>query len=182
MKRIATVFGSCLLMSLACGPGSEGAVDERSVDEEFIGGWDAEGSGGSAILLIREGLIGTLNVTSLSGRERQFHVVFDVQGQVEEESLMLGLNCAEARERSMLVNDDDATDEPSTAADEDESDDWVALDCSGWDLELQCSIAGECNTGDCNMVCDVVYFGDAYAHSEIELGSVEDAFDYWQRV
>jgi hypothetical protein len=195
MKRIAILFGSCLLCVAACGPGTGPAPDERSVEDDYIGGWDAEGSDGAAILLLREGLIGTLNITSLQGREQRFRLIFDVQGETEDEALMISLNCSEARAQDLTADEPEDTepdagsettgegDPASRDGDADPADDgWAALDCSGWDLELSCSLAGECNSGDCNMVCDVVFFGDAYAVSEIELGRVEDAFDYWQRV
>jgi len=195
MKRIVILFGSCLLCVAACGPGTGPAPDDRSVEDDYIGGWDAEGSDGAAILLLREGLVGTLNITSLQGREQRFRLIFDVQGQTEDEGLMLSLNCSEARAKELTSDEPDdtapdagseTTGEGDPAARDGEADptddEWTALDCSGWDLELSCGLAGECNSGDCNMVCDVVFFGDAYAVSEVELGRVEDAFDYWQRV
>jgi hypothetical protein len=193
MKRLAILLPFCL-SAFACGPSTSVEPEDESLADEFIGGWDAEGSGGAAILLLRDGLLGTLNVSSLEGREQQFHIVFDVAGDLEDDTLTLNLNCSEARERSLGSSDEPSPEPPDVPdtdgvdegegdrSDDDDDDEWSAVDCSGWDLALSCDLAGECGTSDCNMVCDVVYFGDAYAHSQIELGSVEDAFDYWQRV
>jgi hypothetical protein len=144
---------------------------------------------GAAVLLLREGLVGTLSGAAIESRDRVYQVVFEVGGEVDKDMLVLALNCAEARQRWLDPDQapdaaPDASETPIGAGSDESFEDspWMSLDCAGWDLELTCGLAGDCATGDCNMVCDITYFGDAYAHSEIVLADVEDEFDYWQRV
>jgi hypothetical protein len=161
-------------------------TEERSLEGEFVGGWDA-GGGATGILLMRDGLVGTLSGASLIGRERQYQIVFDVAGTVDPDGmLVLELGCAEGRERSLTYDPSSSTDDadaPARADGDDTGEDgWAHMDCTGWDLVLECGLTQHCGRGDCSMVCDVMFFGDAYARGHLSLGDVEEELDYWQRV
>lgn len=151
----------------------------------FVGGWDGAATQGSSVLLLREGLTGTLSAANLKGDEFEYHITYNVEGEADEvtDDVVLGLGCAEIRVRPVLApadvpEDDSASDDSQVPGD----DGWSSMDCAGWELDLQCGLAGECGVGDCNMLCDVVFFGDAYATAAVTLTVVEDEFDHWQRV
>jgi len=171
----------------------------------WVGGWDGAATEGSSVLLIREGLTGTLSAAHLMGEELEYQITYDLEGDPTEDpdSILFSLACAEVEMRSLTAqpdpnadpnadpndptadpdpNDSTANGEPADATDPAAEASWAALDCAGWELELRCGLAGECGVGDCNMLCDVVYFGDAYASAKVPLTVVEDEFDHWQRV
>ena len=160
----------------------------------FVGGWDGAATEGSSVLLLREGLTGTLSAANLKGDEFEYHITYNVEGEADEMSddVVLGLGCAEIRVRPVLApasagGTGDGSDVPQDDTAENDSpglgdDGWSSMDCAGWELDLRCGLAGECGVGDCNMLCDVVFFGDAYATAAVTLTAVEDEFDHWQRV
>lgn len=165
----------------------------------YVGGWDGAATEGSSVLLIRDGLTGTLSAAHLMGEELEYQITYDVEGDQAEDpdSILFALACAEVEMRNLTARPDptadptedpaepdptaDANGEPADGTEPPEAS-WAALDCAGWELELRCGLAGECGVGDCNMLCDVVYFGDAYASAQVPLVIVEDEFDHWQRV
>jgi len=182
--RIALAPALCGLLACATNSGpSTDTADERM--SAYVGGWDGDATRGSSVLLLRDGLIGTLSAANLVGEDVEYQVSFDVNGDAVEDSVddvLLSLSCSEVLTRPMLAAaDTDAADdqEPAEAPEEPQ---WSSVDCAGWEIELQCGLAGECAGGDCNMVCDIVYFGDAFATATVTLSGVEDEFDHWQRV
>ncbi|MCR9165775.1 MAG: hypothetical protein ACE37F_07835 [Nannocystaceae bacterium] len=195
MNRLASrlVFASLLLG--ACSSSGGGPVEDAELvmEERLVGGWDGASTTKTSVLLIREGLTGTLSTTRLTSDEEEYELSFSVSGEVSEdddEIVVFNLACDEARARPLAAPD--APDEdPMGSADTDdtaaeapavETRDWDGLDCAGWELQLECGVAGECGSADCNLFCDIVYFGDAFATASIELASIEDELDHWQRV
>ena len=168
----------------------------------YVGGWDGAATEGSSVLLIRDGLTGTLSAAHLMGEELEYQITYDVEGDPADDpdSILFSLACAEVEMRSLTAQPEpdpdadpttdptgpdptaDANGEPADGTGPAPEASWAALDCAGWELELRCGLAGECGVGDCNMLCDVVYFGDAYASAQVPLVVVEDEFDHWQRV
>lgn len=192
MKRIAArIVCASLLLGACSSTGGTVGDGEEQIEERLVGGWDGASTTGTSALLLREGLSGTLSAVHLFAADREYQVNFSVTGGMAEddESVLLDLSCAEGRARSLTAEtdeeDDDAipsaTDEDPSEESETDEDGWDSLDCAGWALQLECGIAGECDT-DCNLFCDVSYFGDAFATAAIELSSVEDELDHWQRV
>ncbi|MBV1857309.1 MAG: hypothetical protein KUG77_02780 [Nannocystaceae bacterium] len=192
MKRIAARIVCASLLLGGCSSSGGPIGDEEQIAERLIGGWDGASTTGTSVLLLREGLSGTLSAAHLFGTDREFQVNFSVTGSMAEDdkSVLLDLACAEGRVRSLTAEPDDeddttipsATDEEPSEDSETDPDGWDSLDCAGWALQLECGIAGECDTADCNLFCDVSYFGDAFATATIELSSIEDELDHWQRV
>lgn len=195
MVRFATrlVCASLLLGACSSSGGPSGLDEEEIIEERLVGGWDGASTTGTSVLLLREGLSGTLSATHLYATDHEYQLAFSVNGELAEdndEMVVLNLSCAEARVRPLVAEDegdDDTAPVPSSTDEEavDESpepDAWDALDCAGWGLQLECGIAGECGSADCNLFCDIVYFGDAFATASIELASIEDELDHWQRV
>ena len=195
MDRLASrlLFASLLLgaCSSASGP-IEGTDGELAMEERLVGGWDGASTSGTSVLLIREGLSGTLSTTHLTSDDEAYELSFSIAGEVDEEDpelVVLTLACAEARMRPLAVEAPietpdplpSSTDETTGGETELPEERWDALDCAGWELQLECGLAGECDAG-CNLFCDVTYFGDAFATAAIELASVEDELDHWQRV
>lgn len=195
MDRLASrlVFASLLLgaCSSSSGPLEDGDT-ELAMEERLVGGWDGASTSGTSVLLLREGLAGTLSTTHLYGEESEYQLSFSISGDLDEddaELVVLNLACDEARVRPLLAiepENEEPDPSPSDASGDEElpvePDAWDALDCAGWGLQLECSLAGECGRADCNLFCDVVYFGDAFATAAIELATVEDELDHWQRV
>lgn len=194
MKRIAARIVCASLLLGGCSSAGGLVVDDEQIEERLIGGWDGASTTGTSVLLLREGLSGTLSAVHLVAEDREYQVNFSLAGAMAEdsESVLLDLSCAEGRVRSLTLEadkedeeDEDAipstTDEEPEEEAEAETDGWDSLDCAGWALQLECGIAGECDT-DCNLFCDVSYFGDAFATAAIELSSIEDELDHWQRV
>lgn len=190
---LVPAFALCGLF--ACAANSDSApVPEDDRVGAFVGGWDGEATEGQSVLLIRDGLTGTLSAAHLIGEALEYRVTYDIDGEADQitDDIVLGLGCAEVTVRpradlsSAEPSDDDNADGGSDGADADADADaeqaWSSLDCAGWELDLQCGLAGNCEVGDCNMLCDVVYFGDAYATASVALTVVEDEFDHWQRV
>ncbi len=193
MFRSAPLLALASLLLGACSS-PNGPIDSGIESEErLIGGWDGASTSGTSVLLLREGLAGTLSATHLHADDWEYQISFSVAGEMAEdnESVLLALSCAEVRMRPVTAEGDapaplpdpipSTTDEvpeepPSTEVV------WDAQDCSGWGLELECGVAGECGRNDCNLFCDVTYFGDAFATAAIELASIEDELDHWQRV
>lgn len=166
---------SALASLIACaGNVGEGEGDPEAVENRFVGGWDGSQTDGNTVLLLREGLGGTLSAASLEGVRDEYRIAYEVSGMVDEqtEDVTLELGCSELSARPMPMDE-------ATAMEEDN---WGALDCAGWELALECGLAGDCEGGDCNMICDVIHFGDAYATAEIPLTTIEDALDFWERV
>lgn len=193
MKRIAARIVCASLLLGGCSSSGGLVEDEEQIEERLVGGWDGASTTGTSVLLLREGLSGTLSAVHLIAEEREYQVNFSLAGSMAEdaESVLLDLSCADGRVRSLTVEEDREDDEDTipSATDEDPSqeaegdpDGWDTLDCAGWALQLECGIAGECDTADCNLFCDVAYFGDAFATAAIELSSIEDELDHWQRV
>ncbi len=195
MDRLASrlVFASLLLG--ACSSSGGGPVEDAELvmEERLVGGWDGASTTGTSVLLIREGLTGTLSATHLTSDEEEYELSFSVNGEVSEdddEIVVFNLSCDEARARPIAAADalDENPDDSSGAGDGTaeapavETREWDGLDCAGWGLQLECGVAGECGSGDCNLFCDIVYFGDAFATASIELASIEDELDHWQRV
>lgn len=197
MKRIAARIVCASLLLGGCSSSGGLVADEEQIEERLIGGWDGASTTGVSVLLLREGLSGTLSAVHLLATDREYQVNFSLAGTMAEDaqSVLLDLSCTEGRVRS-LTADTGRTDEeeeeedtiPSTTDEEPDeeteadTDGWDSLDCAGWALQLECGIAGECDTADCNLFCDVSYFGDAFATASIELSSIEDELDHWQRV
>lgn len=195
MKRIAARIVCVSLLLGGCSSAGGLVVDEEQIEERLIGGWDGASTTGTSVLLLREGLSGTLSAVHLVAEDREYQVNFSLAGTIAEdgESVLLDLSCAEGRIRSLPVEtekEDDAqgpgtvpssTDEEPEEDSEVQADGWDSLDCAGWALQLECGTAGECET-DCNLFCDVSYFGDAFATAAIELSSIEDELDHWKRV
>jgi len=192
VSRLA--FASLLLG--ACSSSGAPLEQEMGLDMEarLIGGWDGASTTGTSVLLLREGLIGSLSATQLRSTERDLRLDFAVSGSIselDEELVLLDLSCAEVRARP---HDDSvegtqepapipsSTDDPTGGQMPPEPAAWEALDCAGWNLQLQCSTAGACGTADCDLFCDIVYFGDSFATASIELAAVEDELDHWERV
>ncbi len=173
---------------LACASNGSAPIEPESDRMgAYVGGWDGAATQGSSVLLLREGLTGTLSAANLHGEEYEYQITYNVEGEADDgtDDVVLGLGCAEIRVRPVLAPASDDTGEPPEDEDEPEpslDDGWSSLDCAGWELDLQCGLAGECGVGDCNMLCDVVFFGDAYATASVTLTVVEDEFDHWQRV
>jgi hypothetical protein len=166
---VASAFG----MLLGCTSGIEEASDDpEMIENRFVGGWDGSQTRGPTVLLLREGLSGTLSAASLGGIDEEYRIAYDVSGMIDEQTqdVTLELGCAEVSERPMPI-DGEMPEET-----------WGALDCAGWELSLACGLAGDCEGGDCNMICDVTHFGDAYATAEIPLTTIEDELDFWERV
>jgi hypothetical protein len=194
MDRLASrlVFASLLLGACSSSGGGPGEDPELVMEERLVGGWDGASTTGTSVLLIREGLTGTLSTTHLTSDEEEYELSFSVNGEVSEEDeeiVVFNLSCDEARARPIAAPDapgDDSTaptGDDATASDaRAEPQDWDGLDCAGWGLQLECGVAGECGSADCNLFCDIVYFGDAFATASIELESIEDELDHWQRV
>lgn len=185
-SRLARVALAPVLGALfACAP--SGSAPEEAPEQDrmaaYVGGWDGAATQGSSVLLLREGLTGTLSAARLVGAEFEYQVTYEVEGEPDETSsdVMLGLGCAEIRMRPIAAETPDEPD-PDPSSEPAAEDTWASLDCAGWELDLQCGLAGECGVGDCNMLCDVVFFGDAYATATVTLSVVEDEFDHWQRV
>lgn len=185
--------------ALACASADSDDSQPEPTDDRmgaFVGGWDGATTQGSSVLLIREGLTGTLSGATLIGPEFEYQITYGVEGEGAEDSdeeILLGLACAEIRTRPVVASNDraDVDADPELPSHEDAGKDedtdapapgWTSLDCAGWELELRCGLAGDCGVGDCNMLCDVAYFGDAYATAAVALMAVEDEFDHWQRV
>lgn len=188
MKRttILLICASLSLSACAADSGSPMEVMPLEAGAEFVGGWDGAQTEGTSVLLLRDGLTGTLSAARLIGQEEEFEISYEVEGSMsdDEGSLVLALSCAEARTRP-LGAELEPTDplDPMASGDTDAAaPSWSSLDCAGWELDLECGLAGDCQVGDCNMVCDVVYFGDAYATASVPLSTIEDEFDYWRRV
>ena len=194
MDRLALplLFASLLLgaCSTASGP-LEDMDGELAMEERLVGGWDGASTSGTSVLLIREGLSGTLSTTHLTSDDEAYELSFSIAGEIDEddpELVVFSLSCAEARMRRLAAEDPgtteplpSATDDPTGGEMASDDERWSALDCAGWGLQLECGLAGMCEA-DCNMFCDVTYFGDAFATAAIELASVEDELDHWQRV
>lgn len=179
----------------ACSSSGGGSVEDAELvmEERLVGGWDGASTTGTSVLLIREGLTGTLSTTHLTSDEEEYELSFSVSGEVsedDEELVVFNLSCDEARARPLAaldaVDEDPSapahTDDGTAAAPAIEEPEWDGLDCAGWGLQLECSVAGECGSAGCNLFCDIVYFGDAFATASIELASIEDELDHWQRV
>ena len=193
MDRLASrlLIASLLLGACSSAGGPIEDVDgELAMEERLVGGWDGASTTGTSVLLIREGLSGTLSTTHLTSDDEEYELSFSIAGEVDEddpELVVLSLSCAEARMRRLAVEDEtpdplpSSTDDPTDGEMATEEDAWSALDCAGWGLQLECGLAGMCEA-DCNLFCDVTYFGDAFATAAIELASVEDELDHWQRV
>lgn len=193
MKRIAARIVCASLLLGGCSSSGGLVVDDEQIEERLVGGWDGASTTGTSVLLLREGLSGTLSAVHLVAEDREYQVNFSLAGAMAEdsESVLLDLSCAEGRVRSLTLEEDDkeededtvpsSTDQDAESEPEIETDGWDSLDCAGWALQLECGIAGECET-DCNLFCDVAYFGDAFATAAIELSSIEDELDHWQRV
>jgi hypothetical protein len=176
LQRIGRRTIALLFALTACGGGPVTTVDRQAAETEYIGGWDASKTTGTSVLLLREGLTGRLSSASLQSDEAEYQLSFDVNGELMEDidALNLELSCAEVRTRvTVRETEDDHVVEPPA---------WTGLDCAGWELALHCSLAGTCGSGGCNMICDIVHFGDAYAHAQVPLHEVEDQFDFWERV
>jgi hypothetical protein len=175
MIRCRIPVASALVLLLGCANGvEEGSSDPDAIENRFVGGWDGSQTSGTTVMLLREGLSGTLSAASLGGISDEYRIAYDVSGTLDEQTqdVTLELGCSEVSSRPM------PTDEADMMADES----WGALDCAGWELALACGLAGDCEGGDCNMICDVIHFGDAYATAEIPLTSIEDELDFWERV
>jgi hypothetical protein len=125
------------------------------------------------VLLLREGLSGMLSAASLAGGTQEYRIAYEISGELDEETqdLTLTLTCSEVGSRPMMDASDRVVEEPM----------WGALDCAGWELGLECGLAGDCDGGDCNMICDIIHFGDAYATADLSLTEVEDELDFWKR-
>ncbi len=194
MKRIAARIVCASLLLGGCSSSGGLVVDEAQTEERLIGGWDGASTTGTSVLLLREGLSGTLSAAHLFATDHEYQITFSVTGEMAEdnESVLLDLSCAEGRIRSLTAEPEQeedgedtipsATDEAPAQEPETAGDGWDALDCAGWSLQLECGIAGECGSADCNLFCDISYFGDAFATASIELASIEDELDHWQRV
>ncbi len=193
MKRIAARIVCASLLLGGCSSSGGLVVDEEQIEERLVGGWDGASTTGTSVLLLREGLSGTLSAVHLLADDREYQVNFSLAGNMAEdaESVLLDLSCTEGRVRSLTALEDredeedtipSATDEEPTEEEGIDPDGWDTLDCAGWALQLECGIAGECDNADCNLFCDVAYFGDAFATAAIELSSIEDELDHWQRV
>jgi hypothetical protein len=174
MSPIRICIASILALPLGCGGDiEEGSPETDEIENRFVGGWDGSQTRGTTVLLLREGLSGTLSAASLAGVHDEYRIAYDVSGMLDDETqdVTLELGCNEVSARPMategMVVDENA---------------WGALDCAGWELALACGLAGDCEGGDCNMICDVTHFGDAYATSEIPLTMIEDELDFWERV
>ena len=167
----------CVALSLlfGCAGGvDEGSEDPEVVENRYVGGWDGSQTSGATVLLLREGLSGTLSAASLGGHTDEYRVAYDIAGELDPDSqdVTLTLTCSEVSSRPMMPEHDRVMTEPM----------WGALDCAGWELGLECGLAGDCDGGDCNMICDVTHFGDAYATAQLNLTAVEDELDFWERV
>lgn len=172
--RLARCAIPAVLWFAACTSGTSGDTDTS--EAFFVGGWDGAQTRGTSVLLLREGLSGTLSGAVIGDDHEEIMLTYAAEGVVEYADvgmiLVLELGCEEAFTRS-LVRDGNP--------DEDIADAWTPLDCGDWDLQLQCSLAGSCEGTRCNLVCDVSYFGDGYARAGIPLADIEDEFDYWRR-
>ena len=171
MNRLASrlVFASLLLG--ACSSSGGGPVEDAELvmEERLVGGWDGASTTGTSVLLIREGLTGTLSTTHLTSDEEEFELSFSINGEVSEdddEIVVFNLSCDEARARPIAAPD--AGDENPDSSDADdgtaeapaiEPREWDGLDCAGWGLQLECGVAGECGSADCNLFCDIFIFG-----------------------
>ena len=193
MFRSAPLLALASLLLGACSSSDAPLDSGMESEEQLVGGWDGASTSGTSVLLLREGLAGTLSATHLVAADREYQISFSVSGEMAEddESVLLALSCAEVRMRPLAAevpSDEPEDSVPSSTDDETEEEPtvdepvWDALDCSGWGLELECGTAGDCGGNDCNLFCDVTYFGDAFATAAIELASVEDELDHWQRV
>lgn len=175
MRPIRLCVASLFALLLGCGGGIEegSSTETDEIENRFVGGWDGSQTRGTTVLLLREGLSGTLAAASLAGVKDEYRITYDVSGTLDEEThdVTLELGCSEVSSRPMPV-EGAITDEAA----------WGALDCAGWELALECGLAGDCNGGDCNMICDVIHFGDAYATALIPLSTIEDELDFWERV
>ena len=165
-----------LSLLIACAGGvDEGTEDPEVVENRYVGGWDGSQTSGTTVLLLREGLSGTLSAASLGGQDEEYRVAFDIAGELDPETqdVTLDLTCNEVSARPMMPAHDRTMEEEPM---------WGALDCAGWELALECGLAGDCDGGDCNMICDITHFGDAYATAQLNLTAVEDELDFWERV
>lgn len=170
-----TVTASLLCIS-ACGPTTNSNLGSEPV-VNYVGGWDGADTRGSSVLVLRDDLRGTLTSSMFGDAVHDYRVSYEVMGEIDSANMLqMRLACVEAGRAEVI-------DDPSAGDDLSPEQEWAGIDCSGWELGLACTLAGDCDSGGgCNMICDIVDFGDAYALSGLTLESVEDQFDMWHRV
>ncbi|TPV97314.1 MAG: hypothetical protein B7733_00255 [Myxococcales bacterium FL481] len=177
MRHLRPAMILCsLLGAVACGSASDSTQGSES-ELSYAGGWDGADTRGSSVLLLRDDLRGTLTASIFGDAVYDYRMSYDVNGEIDEDNmLVMKLACMDGAQAETVV---DPTPDDGISPEQD----WVGIDCSGWELELACSLAGDCESGGgCNMICDIVGFGDAFAYGGLPLEEVENQFDMWKRV
>lgn len=171
MRRATVILAIAAAMPSCQGSDSS---DQGVTASRFAGGWDSDAPQGAPVMLLRDDLEGTLGEVEFVGGVQTYGINYEVEGELHRGNgeLSLSLTCAEARLVSNTAR--------APAADGETP--WTPLDCAGWELELSCALAGDCESNGCNLVCDVIYFGDGYATMAMPLSDVEDQFAIWNRV